>query len=327
MDGGGRLLQSLTAGSGRAGRSARSGSRWSTLLSIPLRFSSRKVRLSPFSPRSSVSVPIERRVPRHLGSALAVGFFGIVGVAGLSTGGQLQALREVYGEPHHALARLFGLGLEKVTLSGVSQLTEAEILAAAGITPRQSLAFLSASEVRDQLERLPLIKSAAVRKLYPNELVVTLVEREPHALWQLNGELSIIAADGTVIDRMQDGRFAHLPLVVGEGANGRTQEYLSLIEAAGPLRGRIRAGTLVSGRRWTLKIDNGVDVRLPELGVAEALARLIKLEQEQNLLGKDVIAIDLRMPDRVVVRLTEEAAAARAESLKKKPTRGKGVET
>jgi cell division protein FtsQ len=157
--------------------------------------------------------------------------------------------------------------------------------------------------------------------------VVTLVERQPHALWQLNGELSIIAADGTVIDAMRDGRFANLPLVVGEGANARTQEYLGLLESAGPLKARIRAGTLVSGRRWTLKIDNGVDVRLPELGVSEAIARLITLEREQNLLGKDVIAIDLRMPDRIVVRLTEEAAAARAESQKKKPTRGKGVET
>ena len=175
MDGGGRLLRSLTAGSGRAGPMAGAGSRWSTLLSFPIRSSSRKVRLSPFSSRSSVAVPIERRVPRHLGSALALGFFGVVGLAGLSAGGQLQALRDGYGEPHHALARLVGLGLEKVTLSGVSQLTEAEILAAAGITPRQSLAFLSASEVRDQLERVPLIKSASIRKLYPNELVVTLV--------------------------------------------------------------------------------------------------------------------------------------------------------
>ena len=127
---------------------------------------------------------------------------------------------------------------------------------------------------------------------------------------------------------MQDEpRFADLPLVVGEQANLRTKEYLALIEAAGPLKSRIRAGTLVSGRRWTLKMDNGMDVRLPEHGAKDALARLVKLEREQGILEKDVIAIDLRMPDRVVVRLTEEAAAARAEALKKKPMRGKGVDT
>ncbi|MDQ4136764.1 MAG: cell division protein FtsQ, partial [Pseudomonadota bacterium] len=113
----------------------------------------------------------------------------------------------------------------------------------------------------------------------------------------------------------------------GESANLRTADYLALLEVAGPLRGRIMAGTLVSGRRWTLKIDNGVDVRLPETGAAAAMARLAKLDREQRILDKDVIAIDLRMDDRVVVRLTEEAMAARLEALKKKPARGKGVET
>lgn len=81
----------------------------------------------------------------------------------------------------------------------------------------------------------------------------------------------------------------------------------------------------MSGRRWTLKLD-GVDIRLPETGATEALARLVKLERDNRILEKDIIAVDLRMPDRVVVRLTEEAAAARAESQKKKP-KGKGTET
>ncbi len=137
----------------------------------------------------------------------------------------------------------------------------------------------------------------------------------------------MIAADGTVIDLMQDARFANLPLVVGEDANLRTGDYLALLEAAGPLRARVIAGTLVSSRRWTLKIDNGVDVRLPETGAAAAMARLVKLDQEQKILDKDVIAIDLRMSDRVVVRLTEEAMAARLDAMRKKPVRGKGLET
>jgi cell division protein FtsQ len=293
MDGGGRFLRPLSAG---------------------------------FSGRSGVSVP-SRKLPRLFGTALTLAFFALIAVTGTIVGGHVQAFREQYGEPRHAFARLLGLGLDQITISGIAQLTEAEVLAAAGISTKVSLAFLDAAEVRDRLERLPLVKSASVRKLYPNELVITLTEREPYALWQRNGELFLIAADGTVIDGMHDGRFAHLPLVVGEDANKRTKDYLGLLEAAGPLRDRVVAGTLVAGRRWTLKIDNGIDVRLPETGAPAAVARLAKLEREQNILDKDVIAIDLRMSDRVVVRLTEEAMAERLESLKKKPARGKGVET
>jgi cell division protein FtsQ len=303
MDGGGRYLRPLSAGfSGRAG------------VAVP-------------SSSLKILAALQRRLPRLFGTALALAFFALIGATGLVLGGHVQAFRQHYGEPRHAFARFLGLGLDQVTISGIAQLSEAEVLAAAGISAKVSLAFLDAGEVRERLERVPLIKSASVRKLYPNELVITLAEREPHALWQRNGELFLIAADGTVIDLLQDARFAHLPLVVGENANERTKDYLALLEAAGPLKARITAGTLVSGRRWTLKIDNGIDVRLPETGAPAAVARLVKLEREQKILDKDAIAIDLRMSDRVVLRLTEEAMAARLDAMKKKPVRGKGVET
>lgn len=326
MDGGGRVLRPLSAGATGDGGFALALSDRFSLPSLPaLRFFLARPKL--FKARRRIAAPGGSRIPRFLGTGLTFAFLGAAAAVGLSASGELQGLRDRYGEPHHLLARAVGLGIERVTISGVSRLTETEVLAGAGVTARLSLPFLSVGETRERLERLPLIKSASVRKLYPNELAIALIEREPHALWQRNGELFIIAADGTVIDAFEDARFADLPLVVGEEANAHVKGYLSLLESAGPLKSRIRAGTLVSGRRWTLKTDNGIDVRLPEQGVAEALARLIRLDREQKILEKDVIAVDLRMPDRVVVRLTEEAAAARLDGLKKKPMRGKGVET
>lgn len=326
MDGGGRYLQPMTA-SRAGGTVARVNTyepakRQSTRLPFVKIFSSsRSVR------RRSDSLPLARRIPRHLGSGLTLGFLAAVVTVGLWQGGHLDDFIRSHGEPHHAVARLAGLGLEEVTISGIAQMRENEVLAAAGLDWRVSLPFLDVNEVRERLERVPLVSSASVRKLYPNELVIGLTERAPHALWQLNGELFIIASDGTVIDLMQDARFLGLPLVVGDRANLRNNDYLNLLEAAGPLKSRVRAGTLVSGRRWNLKMDNGMDVRLPERGAADAVARLVKLEREQRILEKDVLAVDLRMPDRVVVRLTEEAASARADALKQKKMRGKGVDT
>lgn len=325
MDGGGRYLQPMTAYP--AGATVARASAFETRRHGTFRFGFKIFGSPRGKRRRSVSVPLARRLPRFLGTGLTLGFFGAVTLVGFWQGGHLDDFIRSNGEPHHALARAVGLGLEQVTISGISQIRESEVLGAAGLTSKVSLAFLDVNEVRERLERVPMIKSAAVRKLYPNELVITLTEREPHAIWQLNGELFVIASDGTVIDLMQDGRFVDLPLVVGDRANLRNKDYLALLEAAGPLKSRIRAGTLVAGRRWTLKMDNGMDVRLPEIGAIDALTRLVKLEREQKILEKDVLAIDLRMADRVVVRLTEEAASARAEALKKKPMRGKGVDT
>lgn len=329
MDGGGRVLEPLTGPSGRA--DARLPAFRSA--GVLARLSGRLLRLS--SPagllgrrRASVAVPLARRVPRLAGTFLALGFFGAVGVTGVVLNGQYAEFAREHGDPRDSIARALGLGIEKITITGLARLPESYILELAGITPRSSLPFLAASAARERLLADPFIRSAEVRKLYPGEVAITLSEREPYALWQRDGELFVIARDGTAIDRLRDRSLATLPLVVGERANLEAPAYLALLDAAGPLREKIRAGMLVSGRRWTLKMENGLDVRLPEEDPAAAVARLVRLDREGGLLGKDVLAIDLRMPDRVVVRLTEDAAAARAEAVKKRLQRGvKGIET
>ncbi|GJE58569.1 cell division protein FtsQ/DivIB [Methylobacterium trifolii] len=303
MDGGGRFSGPLSpADHGLAARLAQR---------LP-----RFLRRSGPGRRPRPSLPIAQRLPRGLGAVGLAGSFAALALTGFVASGRYDAFVAEQGRPFDILARVAGFGVERVTISGISRMYEREVLAAAGIDWRTSVPFLDVVEVRERLLRVPLIASASVRKIYPNEIVINQVEREPAALWQRNGEISVIAADGTVIDTMRDDRYASLPLVVGEDANTRLGEYLALIASAGALAERVKAGTYVSGRRWTLKLD-GVDVRLPEADPAAALARLVALERTGRILEKDIIAVDLRMPDRVVVRLTEEAAAARAEAQKK----------
>ena len=328
MDGGGLVLEPLTAGrSGGRGRPAyrTEPHRAGFTITLP---AFRLPAWPQFRRRASVAIPLASRLPRHLGTGLTLGFFLTVAGYGVVVGGQYSWFRDSVGEPRDVIARALGFGIDKVTISGLSQLTEREILGAAGISPRVSLPFLGVNDIRAKLEAIPLVRGASVRKLFPNEVVINLVEREPYALWQKDGELSVVSSDGTAIDKMRDQRFAQLPLVVGPGANQRASEYAAILDAAGPIKSRIRAGMLISGRRWNLKMTNGIDVRLPEQGATDAAARLARLERDQGLLEKDVLAIDLRMPDRVVVRLSEEAAAAHAEIAKKRPVRGtKGLDT
>src|SRR4051794_2034151 len=222
MDGGGRLLGQMTAAPAGTGAASLRPPFVPAAWPQPRRWALRSIltfRLPRLSRRRFVVAPLRHRLPRFLGTGLTLAFFGGVAVAGCVIGGQYQALRAEYGEPHHLIARALGLGIERVTISGLDQMTEIEVLDAAGVSSKTSLAFLSVADVRERLRRAPLIQSASVRKLYPGELIVALTERQPHALWQHDGELFVVAADGAVIDRMRDERCANLPLVVGDQAN------------------------------------------------------------------------------------------------------------
>jgi cell division protein FtsQ len=91
------------------------------------------------------------------------------------------------------------------------------------------------------------------------------------------------------------------------------KDYVALTEAVPEMTAQIRAGTLVAGRRWNLKLQNGVDLKLPEAGPAEALRRFWEIEKSGKITERAVLAVDLRLPDRLAIRLTEEAAAEHGE--------------
>jgi cell division protein FtsQ len=119
-------------------------------------------------------------------------------------------------------------------------------------------------------------------------------------------------------------RFTRLPLVVGQGAEKQAQEFLKLLDRYPEIGGQVRASILIAERRWNLRLKNGVDVRLPESGVEEALANLVRLDRDKKLISRDITAIDLRVPDRVTVQLSDAAAAARNEQFKDKKDKKKG---
>jgi cell division protein FtsQ len=264
-------------------------------------------------------------VPRRgLGLILGLLLMTLTGIYGTVRGGHYDALVAAESELADLIASQLGFAITDITISGHRRLGEQEILTAAGVTPQSSLFFLNAAEVRDKLGSLPLVQDATVSKFFPNRLSIDIVEREPYALWQRDGDVFVIAADGTVIDSRKDQRFDGLPFVVGDGANLRAAEYVRLLDAAGDLRGKIRAGTLVAGRRWNVTMTAGVVVKLPEIDPQSAVAQLAALQRDEHIIERDVLSLDMRLSQRMVARLSEEAAFVRNEALARHTPKSRG---
>jgi cell division protein FtsQ len=244
---------------------------------------------------------------RGAGVGIALVLLAAIGLYGTMLGGQYAAFIRTEGTIPDFLARTAGFGINAVTIAGAHELSETQILDAAGIRRTNSLLFLDVAKLRDRLIALPLVKDASVSKLYPNRVMIEIDERRPYALWQKDGAVKIIAADGTPITTLDETHFTELPFVVGDGANARIEEYFALLDAAGDLRKRIKAGILVAERRWTLKMNNGIEVALPEMGAAAALAELARLQRKYGVLDKNIVALDLRFPGRLIARVPEPA--------------------
>jgi len=320
MDGGGRLDQPLmrSGQSGADGAGAHSGEPRRSRAQLSLyrrRLADRFVRLSSLQRRLSQRLA---QMPSGVGVAASVLLLAASLGYGAVAGQHVPDLLSWLKDARDATANSLGFRIAAVSLTGSKEVSREEILTAAGVTGRASLMFLDADAARARLMANPWIADAAVLKLYPDRLQITVREREAYALWQKDGHVNVIAADGTVLEPYVEARYINLPLVVGHGAEKRAKDFLAIIERYPDLRSVLRASVLVAERRWNLRLDSGIDVRLPETGVEEALNRLVQLDRDKKLLSRDITAVDLRLPDRVSVRLSDGAAQARNDALKDK---------
>ena len=261
---------------------------------------------------------IDARLPRGVGvvatALLLLASLAYGAVKGDHVAAVVAALKDVRDQAGNAA----GFRIVSIALAGNQHVSREEVLAIAGITGTTSLVFLDVGEARERLKTNPWIADANVLKLFPGELQIGIKEREAFALWQKDGIVSVIADDGTVLEPYVAPRLVQLPLVVGSGAQTRAKEFLALLDRHPALRDFVHASVFVGERRWNLRLKNGIDVRLPETGLPAALDLLAVLERDKQLLSRDITAVDLRLPDRVSVRLSDAAAQAREDALKDK---------
>lgn len=254
--------------------------------------------LADFVPRRlrRAAEKLELRSTRPIGQLAAAGFLFVTIVYALFVGGQI-------GRVGDQLLVTLGFGISDIQINGEKETSEIAIIEQLAIDG--SLISFDVAGAQKRLGELPWIERVSVRKFYPGTLAIEINERIPFALWQRGGDVFVIDRSGTEIVPLDESRFSKLPFMVGGGANETADIVLPDLLSQPDIANQMRAAVLVAGRRWDLHLDNGVTVKLPEKGVREALAQLVKLNTEQELLMRDVVVVDLRLPDRVTVRLPE----------------------
>jgi cell division protein FtsQ len=267
---------------------------------------------------------LERYTPRR--AVLTLTLVTMLGsaVLGIFKGGHVDAVLTQLADGRNALANSAGFRITSVVINGRKQLSQDEVLGIGGVNGRSSLLFLDAATVRDKLKSNPWIAEATVLKFYPGQLQIDLVERTAFAVWQQDGRLSVIADDGAVLEPYVARRFMSLPLVVGKGAATRARDFLALLARYPQVHTVTKAAIFVGERRWNLRLKEGLDIRLPENDVGNALAALSKMDKDDKLFSRDIVAVDMRLPDRLTVQLSEDAAKAREELFKDKKKKKAG---
>jgi cell division protein FtsQ len=213
-----------------------------------------------------------------------------------------------------------GFEIDQVWVDGLHRADRHEVLAAIGAIRGEPIMEFDTDAARARLLTLPWVKDAVVALALPAQIHVGLTEREPVALWQVDRKLSVIDSDGDIVKGVNPAEFGDLPILVGTAANKEVGALFALVASEPSIASRMTAAVFVAERRWNIRIDDRIDLRLPAQAPAAALRRLVTLNKEHELLGRDIIAVDLRLEDRLIVRMAPGAEQAPATTLNGQPS-------
>lgn len=242
---------------------------------------------------------------RGLAKPAALALLGTGALAAVGVGlyladpaGRMQALIENAA----TLGDTAGLEVREVVVEGRVNTPRELIRAALGVERGDPILGFSPGEARERLMTIAWVENADVERHLPGTILVRLTERTPFAIWQTQGRFSIIDRQGKVVTSETLDAFGPLPLVVGVGAERHGAALYDLLLAHRPILERTQAMVRIGERRWNLKLHSGTDVLLPEGQEAPALNRLAELHARNALLDRPLLAIDMRLPDRMVLR-------------------------
>jgi cell division protein FtsQ len=205
-----------------------------------------------------------------------------------------------------------GFSVKRVEIKGLNHMQRLPVYAAALDQQSMALPLVDLDATRARMLQFGWVKEARVSRRWPDTLVVDIVERKPSAIWQHNRRLALIDNDGVVLEQVRLDAMPDLPLVIGPDANRQTGALATLMEAAPALKPMLASATWIGGRRWDLKFQSGETLALPEGDAAskKALVHFARMDQVTQLLGRGLVRFDMRIPGKIIVRVSRQPGDA-----------------
>lgn len=264
------------------------------------------------APAAPVTIPSRISLPREWPFRLAGNLF-LLGVIFMLASVIITIKTNLIGRKLTDLSTEFynysaGLGfkIDDIVITGRDKTAKQDILNALQLSRETNILNLDLRDLQQKVEQLPWVRHAVVkRRFFPNIIQIDIRERQVQSIWQLDHKFRPIDGEGNVIEADYTPDHPIL-LIVGEGAPENITALMKSITDNQNIFQRIKVANYISGRRWNIVLDdveNGITVKLPEKHIDEAWKKLLKLNTTQGLLKRKLTIIDLRFPNKVIVKL------------------------
>jgi cell division protein FtsQ len=263
------------------------------------------------------SLPLSETTIRRAGLWLLLGMMIAIGIAFAFAVGVPRMIGWTVGE---AIGEA-GFSVKRVEIKGLERMKRLPVYAVALDQDSMAMPLVDLDGTRERLLQFGWVEEARVSRRLPDTLVVDIVERTPSAIWQHNQRLQLIDRHGVVLEDVKLDEMPDLPLVIGPAANHHAEALIALFEGAPQLRPLLAGATWVGGRRWDIRFQSGEVLALPEGEEAakKALVHFARMDKAAQLLGRGLVRFDMRIPGKIVVRVSDVPGSTVPELIPDEP--------
>ncbi|MEL7700392.1 MULTISPECIES: cell division protein FtsQ/DivIB [Citromicrobium] len=197
-----------------------------------------------------------------------------------------------------------GFQMRNIDLTGVERMNRLKVYEEVMEHRGTPMPLLNLAAIRDDLRRMPWVAEARVSRQLPDKLVIDIQERTPHAVLVKPDRLVLIDRNGIELDPISEKDAQGMLRISGAGAAQQIESLDHVLAAAPALQPQIASAHRIGERRWNIVFKTGQILALPqgEDEAAEAFIDFARMDGLYRLLGGKAAVIDLRVPDRYVLR-------------------------
>jgi cell division protein FtsQ len=203
--------------------------------------------------------------------------------------------------------------IKEIEFDGNEKVSDIILLKASGIKYKTNILSYDLLDVKNKLEYISWIKSAIVQRKLPHKIYIRVAERIPIAILQSRHSLHLIDSEGIILANDGIGEFGKLPIVAGEGAAKEAAQLLQCLNKFPKIKNQLVFAVRIGKRRWDIKINRGISVKLPEKGLMQALGILDEISDTNGFFNEDISVLDLRMLDRIAITKNTDNSAENAK--------------
>ena len=205
------------------------------------------------------------------------------------------------------------LEIANISVIGLDRVSQNQILASAGYQPGTNILDVDLEETRKAIEEIQWVRHANLKRVWPNEIVITVAERDPIALARIDSEIFQVDTDGVVLppDSMTDTRSAILDGLRAGDEKGNEikvrifERIVGLIGEGGLSEVHIAESGAVS----VVPTDNPILVNLGSTDHRIRWERYLGLSERIRRDYPDAFRVDVRFRDQVIIQTEDDEPA------------------